>query len=426
MLMAPNATGLKRSRKQARKDESTASPQSKARSKKRAPPTFQEELERVAAALEQALARNDLSLFYAELRATDLPLLGPRHEAEPRGLARACFDVVHRLGGISPAVTLAFENHLYVTTALATLPLRGDTKVEARRRALLDKLVRDRVLVANTNSRIHTDKLSTFGVTVRREGAGFRADGTAAYLSLSTESDLIIFLTWIEGEGPALFVAPLKGNPEIEIGPFLFPRAMLDSDTRRVSFHSAFLSSENLLMTASDPRLPLISMFQLTWHQMLVAALYLGAAARAIEEARSFLRTVCGQNGQPLAELDGMIIDIGRMVIHYRAAYALIQSVVQTLEALTTGGMPLVPESFTQAFDIAATAKHFGTQCAEEIVREARRIIGARGFTGNHPIERLTQEVIFGTLGSEVNAFIERRIGQGALGETPFVPTGAR
>jgi len=418
--VASKSADLKRNRNQERKGDKGAVPRRSKRQPDKAPPTFQEQLDRAAAALERALAQGDLSVFYKELRATDLPLLGALHEREPHGLAGACYDVVHRLGGISPAVALAFENHLYVTAALATLPLRGEPQLEARRRALLDALVRDRVLIANTNSRIHTDKLSTFGVTVKRTGDEYRAEGTASYLSLSTESDLIIFLTWIEGEGPALFVAPLKGNPEIEIGPFLFPRAMLDSDTRRVTFHNTLLSADNLLMTASDPRLPLVSMFQLAWHQMLIAALYLGAAARAIEEARRFLRSVRDREDHPLSELDGMIVDVGRMVIRYRAASALTRQVVQALEALTTGSTP-TPESFVQAFDLAATAKHFGTHCAEEIVGEVRRIIGARGFAGNNPIERLTQEVIFGTLGPEVNAFIERRIGQEALGESPFV-----
>ena len=52
----------------------------------------------------------------------------------------------------------------------------------------------------------------------------------------------------------------------------------------------------------------------------------------------------------------------------------------------------------------------------------ARRIIGARSFTGGtpHPIERLSQEIPFGPLGPEVNAGIERRIGKRALQETPF------
>lgn len=372
----------------------------------------------MAAALERALAEADLAGFYAVLRGTDLPILAAALAGDPGGLARAGCEVVHRLGAISPAVALAFENHLYVTAALATVPVADNPWLERRRRALLDAVVGERLLVANTNARIHSDTLGAIGVTTRREGDGFRVDGAAAYLSLATEGDLIIFLTGLEGEGPALFVAPLKGNPEIEIGPFLFPRAMLDSDTRRVVFRNAFLDAESLLLSGRDAQLEMVSLFQLSWHQMLIAALYLGAAAGALEEARRFLRSTRGWDGRPLAELDGMVVDVGRLAIQYRAGCALVRETGRALGALAAGELP-VADART-VFEQASAAKHFGTRCAEDVVREARRIVGARAFTGGNALERLSQEVIFGTLGPEVNAFIEREHGQQSLGETAF------
>ncbi len=373
-------------------------------------------------ALERALANGDLASFYIELRATDLPRLPMLYRQDPGGLPRACCDVVHRLGGISPAVGLAFENHLYVTATLATVPSLDDPHLEARRTELLDAIFRRRLLVANTNARIHADKLGAIGVTARSEGEGFRVDGSAAYLSLARESDLMVFMAHLEGEGAALLVAPLKGNPDIEIGPFLFPRAMLDSDTRRVTFRGAFLGKECFLLSGRNERLDLILTFQLSWHQMLIAALYLGAAARAMEEARRFLRAVRGGDGRPLAELDGMVVDVARLAIDYRAARALVQQAGEALSALASGATTLSEAG--EAFHLAAAAKHFGTRCAEDIVTAARRIVGGRAFTGGNAIERLSQEVVFGTLGPEVNALIERGYGQRILGETPFTELG--
>ncbi|HTQ81305.1 MAG TPA: acyl-CoA dehydrogenase family protein [Thermoanaerobaculia bacterium] len=380
---------------------------------------LEEQIGRSAAALQKALAAGDLAPFYQTYRSTDLPFLAPIYSGDARGLTRACFEVLHRLGSHSPAVALAIENHYYVSSALATFPADGNPALKERRDGLVRSVVADRLLVANTNSRVHADRVGSIGTRARREEGGFRVRGESAYMSLASEGDLVFFLTLIEDEGPAILVAPLRDNPGIEIGPLLFPRAMVDSDTRRVTFRDYFLPAENLLLAGNSEAMAKLATFQITWHQALLPGPFLGAAARALEEARVFLRSVQGPNGQPLAELDGMVVDLGRMAIRYRAACCLTHQAGEALELLTYGDPPLA--AFEEAFDYACAAKQFGMRCAEEIVAAVRRMIGARAFTGSHPLERLSQEVMFGPLGGEVNAFIERRYGRRVLGEAEFL-----
>jgi alkylation response protein AidB-like acyl-CoA dehydrogenase len=372
------------------------------------------QVDRACAALVEAIAKKDLDIFYRVFRASDLVLLGPAYSADPRGLHAACFDVLRRLGSISPAVGVAVYNHYAVTCSMATFPLRNDPALEARRQAILQSFIAGRLLVANTTSRIHTDKVNTYGSIARREGDGFRVSGAAAYMSLATQSDIIIFFTEIEGGGRALFIAPLRNNPEIEIGPFLFPGAMVDSDTRRVTFHNTYVAAENALV-ADDS----IGAFQVAWHQALFAGPFLGAAARALEEARKFLRTVRGPNDKPLGTLDGMLVDMGRMAIHYRSACAISQQAGQALESVAR--LPPNLPKFENAFHLACAAKQVGTKAAEEIVTQVRHMIGGRTFANDHPMERISQEVMFGPLGGEINAVIERRYGRLVLGEQEFL-----
>jgi alkylation response protein AidB-like acyl-CoA dehydrogenase len=381
--------------------------------------TFEDQLARCAAALETALAAQDLSLFYAAFRASDLPFLLGHHVDAPRGLARGCFGVIHRLGSISPAVALAVENHYYLSSALALFPSLGDPALDARRRALVRSIVDDRLLVANTNSRVHTDQVGSLGSTARREEGGFRISGSAAFMSLASEGDLVFYFTQVETEGPAFFVAPLRGNPEIEVGPLLFPDAMVDSDTRRVTFRELLLPSESALLVGKSEEMARLNAYQAAWHHTLIVAPFLGAAARALEEARRFLRAVRGPNGQTLAELDGMVLDMGRMAILYRAACTLAHRACLALDEAAVGRAEL-PE-LTDAFDLACASKQFGARCAEEVVTEVRRIVGARAFTGAHVLERLSREVMFGPLGGEVQAFIERRYGRRLLGGDDFM-----
>ena len=383
------------------------------------PGEMQAQIDDAASALEAALARNDLKDFYTVLRSTQLPFLAVIHEGDARSLSLACCQVLHRLGGISPAVALAVENHLYVTSALATFPT-DDPDLQTRRQHWLRRMWDERLLVANSNSSVHSNKLGSLGVVARREGDGFRVSGSAAYMSLASQGDLAVVLTLIEGEGPALFVTQLRDNPGIDIGPFLFPRAMQDSDTRRITFRDLALSQDDLLLSDMNEQMSRLNFFEMAWHQLLIPALYLGAAARAIEEVRLFLRAVRGHDDRPLAELDGMVVDTGRLVIRYRTAWALVRDTAARLAEVAE--KPLEKDSLGDLFELAGAAKHAGTGTAEEIVIAARRIIGARSFTGDAPqaIERLSQEIPFGPLGPEVNAGIERRIGKRALQETPF------
>ncbi len=380
---------------------------------------LQAQLDDAASALEAGLARNDLTEFYRILRSTNLPFLSVIYQEDARSLSINCCKVLHRLGGLSPAVALAVENHLYVTSALATFPT-ADPALQDRRQFWLRRMWDERLLVANSNSSVHSNKLGSVGVIARREEGGFRVTGSASYMSLASQGDLVVFLTLIEGEGPALFVTKLRGNPGIDVGPFLFPRTMLDSDTRRITFRDVLMPQDELLVAGMNEQMSQLNLFEMIWHQLLIPALYLGAAARAIEEVRLFLRSVRGHDDRPLAELDGMVVDTGRLVIRYRAAWALVQETAGRLAEVVE--KPLEKESLADLFELAGTAKHVGTDCAEEIVIAARRIIGARSFTGGtpHPIERLSQEIPFGPLGPEVNAGIERRIGKRALQETPF------
>src|ERR1044071_3516299 len=100
---------------------------------------LQTQVDEIADALEAGLAQNDLTNFYTLLRATDLPFWAP-------GLPHVCCKMLHRLGGISPAVALAVENHMYVVSSFVTFPLEAEIE-ETRRQALLQLLRGQRLLV---------------------------------------------------------------------------------------------------------------------------------------------------------------------------------------------------------------------------------------------------------------------------------------
>jgi alkylation response protein AidB-like acyl-CoA dehydrogenase len=341
------------------------------------------------------------------------------HQTDSRGLFRLCFELLHRLGGVSPAAALAIENHFYVSSAIATFPTADDPVMDANRQALVQAIVDRRMLVANTNSKIHGKKLGEIGTYARREGRGFRINGQAAYTSLARQGDLLVFITEIEGEGHGVFaITPMQDNPGIEIGQYLFPSAMIDSDTRQITFHNLLVAEESLLAGGKNKNISMLFGFEMAWHQLLIPALYLGAAARAIEEGRKFLRATRGKDDSPLSELDGMIIDMGRLALDYVTGCSVLLQAGDALGEVKS--LPHDARKLDKAVELASAAKYVGTKSAEAIVTAVRRIIGARCFVNGHHMERLSQEVMFATLGPEVSAVIERRLGKQALQERPF------
>ena len=382
--------------------------------------SYREQMVAVCAALETALISNDFTGFYRLFRSSDLPFMPAAYQTDATGLFRLCFELLHRLGGISPATALAIENHFYVTSAIATFPTANDPAMDRRRDALVDSICDQRMLVANTNSKVHGGKLGDIGTHARREEHGFRINGKAAYTSLATQGDLLVFLTEIRDEGYAFFaIANMQGNPAVEIGPYLFPSAMRDSDTRQIVFHDLVVPHESLLAGGKNQDVSQLVSFEMAWHQLLIPALYLGAAARAIEEVRKFLCATQGRDNRPLAELDGMIIDVGRLAIDYRGACSIVWQAGNALGEVKS--LPRDAHLLEKAVDLAGTAKYIGTKCSEAVVTAARRIVGARSFAGGHPLERLSQEVMFATLGPEVSAVIERRAGRQVLQQRPFL-----
>lgn len=383
-------------------------------------PRFQEQLTLVATTLEEGLTRGDLSGFYDAFRSTDLPFIGAVDPMDAYGLFRAYFDILHRLGGLSPAAALAVENHYFILCGLSTFPTGDDGAFEKRRRAMQEHVVKNRLLVANTSATVHTSKLGiTRSLHARREGRGFLVNGTADFTSLASQGDILVFIATLEGEGPGVFYAPMRGNPSIELGPLLLPDSMLESDTRRLTIRDLAVPEENLLLSGAGAQMEHLVAFQLTWHQLLIPALYLGAAARALEEVRRFLRATKGPDDRPLAELDGMMVDVGRLLIEYRSARCMVLQAGRGLTSLTQ--TPLDVQALGDVFDLAGASKLVGTRCAEEILGVARRIVGTRAFMGGHPIERLSRDVMFGPLAPKVNAAIERTYGRRVLGERSFL-----
>jgi alkylation response protein AidB-like acyl-CoA dehydrogenase len=278
-------------------------------------------------------------------------------------------------------------------------------------RPLLHRIEQDRLIVATGS---YGDNIRTAGqstATIRI--VGDRLVGKTHFTSIASQADLMTVVA-LRGDVVGFYVVELGGatigEPSFASGP------MANADTRSVEIDVA-LTPDHVI--TEDPHLTEAALFYSTaWFEALVSAAYLGAASRAIDEARAFAREVVLADGTRLADVDGAKLEIGRMVVQLKAALQIARSVAPALQAFPH--VDLV-DGINHLAEVAAVAKHHCTRAAEDIVQSARRFIGTRAMKPGSIIADLTGQVVFGPLHPKVAAIFERGSGEEVLEMESFV-----
>ncbi|MBI3923979.1 MAG: hypothetical protein HY319_00410 [Armatimonadetes bacterium] len=357
--------------------------------------------------------------FFARIRDTEIPFYPCIHAADPLGMFRESFDALYILGRtVAFPMAIGLTMHLYMMSALAAAPLPSEVPLVKKRGRILRDLRQRRLLVAVASpaGRIgHRDEPSGDVVVEVRDG-GYVARGRKAIQSMVSQADLLVFSAQVEGHGFGLFLARLRGEPALRQGPRVFSGPMACTDTRPLDFEELRLEEDHVLSLGPSQCDPLLT-YAHAWFHALVSAVYLGGASRALEEARKFGRTVCLPDGRPVAGLDGFQMDVGRLVLELQTAVRQALSFGPEVARLTPADLPALSE----LEDLGAQIKYRATLTAEKLVGDARRLIGTRAMAADHPVGRLSGQILFGPLHPWVSAIVEREQGRAALGPGEYL-----
>ncbi|GAB3085990.1 hypothetical protein [Nocardioides zeae] len=375
-----------------------------------------EDLDYLTRLAEDAVARGRTDDFYAALRRSEIPYLLSHHAGDLRELVLASLAALHALGTASPAIALGVSQHMATMLAFG---LSGRLLEEHETAgpvigALLQETLAQRLLIANTTSQGGGNRIGTKGSQISPEGEGFRIDGHSTFMSLATEAEKIVFLTYAAG-GALVGVVTDADTPGLEVsGELLFGDHLALADTRRVFFDGLHVEADAVF--GPDPALNAFYALQLVCHNLCVSALYLGGGRRIVEEVRRHGRTSMLPSGAPLATSDSFGANVGGLVITYLNAVDLLLSQVHLVSTLT-GGDALDPATAGAALLRVSTAKHGVARSAETVATEGRKLIGARAFMGDHPVGRIGAEIAFAALGPATEKLIERNVGLKFLAE---------
>lgn len=341
----------------------------------------------------------------------------------PADLLRRSFDTAMMIGAHSVPIGIAAVMHLYMLGAMATFPACDGESL--RKRETFFGVIREhRWLVANSGSdmQVRSDNAGSASMSAERMADGICLTGHKTFVSLATVADLLVFTATETATGSLLSMfAPLRGIDGIRFETSPFPAFFSETGTRGVVMERVVLPLENLI-SGGAVAFEHAHAYQRMWFSALIPAVYLGAAAAALSEARRFACANQASPGNRLADLDGVAMEFGRLTLSLSSAFIGFETVCQAITRVckTPDGA-----GTAGAADLAAIFKYDCMRSIGEVAPALRRFVGTRSMLPDSKLLRFSQDAMFGPLHPELESLLERRLGRTYLHAAADAPCGS-
>ncbi len=214
-----------------------------------------------------------------------------------------------------------------------------------------------------------------------RDGDAYVLDGSKAFISGGSTSDIYVVMARTGGAGPkgiSTFVVE-AGTPGLGFGKREKKLGWNSQPTAAVLFDGCRVPAANRLGREGDGFK--IAMQGLDGGRVNVSACSIGGARACLEAAGEHLRTR-KQFGQPLAEFQALQFRYADMATNLEAARLMVHRGATALDA-----------GDARATMLCAMAKRFATDAAFEICNDALQLHGGYGYIRDYPVERFLRDV---------------------------------
>jgi len=213
------------------------------------------------------------------------------------------------------------------------------------------------------------------------DGDYYVINGSKCFISNSGLTDLYVLFTTVnpelKREGITAFLVE-SNTPGLTIGKAEDKMGLRASPTRQLVFEDMRVPKSNLL--GEPGRGWEIVLQSLTETRILVAAMALGIAQGAMEEAVAYAKQR-EQFGRPIADFQGVSFMLADMAIQIECARALIYKVAAEIDA----------GNRNQPY-LASVAKCFASDTAMKVTTDAVQILGGYGYTREYPVEKMMRD----------------------------------
>jgi alkylation response protein AidB-like acyl-CoA dehydrogenase len=222
---------------------------------------------------------------------------------------------------------------------------------------------------------------AALGTRAVRDGDDYVLDGTKAFISGGSVSDLYLTMVRTGGAGPegisCLVVE--KGAPGLSFGRREKKLGWNTQPTTMVIFEDCRVPIANRLGEEGNGFK--IAMMGLDGGRLNISACSLGGARASLEAARGHLLER-RQFGRPLADFQALQFKLADMATELEAARLMVRHGAASLDR----GEP-------EATMRCAMAKRFATDAGFRICNEALQLFGGYGYLKDFPIERYLRDV---------------------------------
>lgn len=334
----------------------------------------------------------------------------------PRAVGGAGSSIVdlmraqRRLGAAAPSTALATTMHLFITGAATALRAAGDPAV-----APIVEAVADGEIIASGHAETGNDLpilMSTSTATLAP--GGYRITGRKRFGSLGPVWTQLLVHAMDVSDGQPRIVHALvpRDAPGVHVQDHWDALGMRASQSYDTVLDDVFVPDLHVVrvLPAGDPTDPFFGVMS-TWASLLIGAVYLGIADRALELA------VQGANTKT-----SIAIPRATMAHHPEVQHAVAEMYVDVLtagtlldataSAVATGDPSLAPPR------VMAT-KHVAVDHAKRVVDRALEVAGGSALARGTELERLVRDVRCGWFNG-VNGFLTAElIGKDVLGVDP-------
>ncbi|MGW1075395.1 acyl-CoA dehydrogenase family protein [Streptomyces sp. NPDC002537] len=224
--------------------------------------------------------------------------------------------------------------------------------------------------------------VSAIACTARQDGDHYTVTGNKAWTSHAGHADF--YNVFCRTGGPGIRGLSLlnadAATPGLSVLPAERKMGVRSSPTATVVLDGARIPADRLVGRPGKGFLIAMGLFDRG--RLGIAACAVGLAQAALDHAVDYAKNR-KQFGRPIADFQGVSFTLADMSTQIAAARALVRDAARTLDE----GRPA-----TEITAAAARAKLFATDTAMRVTTDAVQILGAYGYSQDHPVERWMRE----------------------------------
>jgi isobutyryl-CoA dehydrogenase len=238
-----------------------------------------------------------------------------------------------------------------------------------------------------------------------RDGGHYVLDGSKAFISGGSVSDLYVCMVRTGGDGPdgISCIVVEKGTPGLSFGKLEKKMGWNSQPTAAVIFEDCRVPVANRIGKEGEGFR--IAMKGLDGGRLNIAACSLGGARGCLEAARAHMLER-KQFGKRLAEFQALQFRLADMATELEAARLMVHRAAAMLDAKH-------PDATMQC----AMAKRFATDAGFQVANEALQLHGGYGYLRDYPIERIVRDLRVHQILEGTNEVMRVIIARGLLKE---------